>query len=409
MIVKDYIKAFEKLGIGMFVHFGVYSLLGEGEWIRLSGSFFHKKYDALYEKFNPERDWAERLVATAKESGCKYIVLTTRHHDGFSLYDTCGLNDYDAPHSLAGRDLVREFVDACRAQDIIPFFYHTMLDWYIPSCREYWPDYLAYLRRSVEILCTNYGKIGGLWFDGMWSQPDSDWELDKLYGVIRSNQPEAIIINNDHRPNERHPEIDAITFEREKPDEVEYNGKEKYVANEMSQVFANHWGYAKHDFSFKSTGEIIKDLCFCRRYGANYLINVGPMGNGYLRPIEEAMLLTVGEWIKLNSEALYLPRPSGIELEGREHDFILQNGDDYYFFAYDLPNGGSPNVVLSSPELAGFRYNFKLDKKIKSVKWLDEDIDVYFEQNGSDVKLMPSKQRYGISMVVRVAKIEVEA
>ena len=126
MIVKDYIKAFEKHGLGMFVHFGVYSLLGEGEWARHNGILSHDEYDRLYKTFNPAPDWAKKLVDTAKAAGCRYITLTTRHHDGFSLYDTCGLSDYDAPHALAGRDLVREFVDACRAKNIVPFFYHTL-------------------------------------------------------------------------------------------------------------------------------------------------------------------------------------------------------------------------------------------------------------------------------------------
>ena len=109
------------------------------------------------------------------------MTLTTRHHDGFSLYDTCGLNpEMDTVHTC-GRDLVREFVDACHKYDIIPFFYHTLLDWVVESFENDFPTYLKYLRDSVEILCTNYGKIGGLWFDGMWSKPDADWEEDALY------------------------------------------------------------------------------------------------------------------------------------------------------------------------------------------------------------------------------------
>lgn len=412
MIVKDYIKAFEKHGLGMFVHFGVYSLLGEGEWARKYTLLSNEKYDMLYKSFNPNRDWAKRLVATAKKAGCKYITLTTRHHDGFSLYDTCGLNDYDAPHALAGRDLVREFADACRNEDVIPFFYHTLLDWHEPSYNENFQEYLVYLRRSVEILCKNYGKIGGLWFDGMWDKFDADWEEDALYGLIRSYQPDAMIINNTGLSKLGalgHIELDSVTFERGRPQPINLATSPKYIAGEMCQIFGDHWGYAERDYNFKSLAEIIKDLCECRRYGANYLVNVGPMGNGYLRSLDEAMLIELGKWVKLNEEALRLPRPSGIEVKDKKNEFILKNGNDYYFFAYDLPHGGSANVILDSPELADFRYAFKLDKKIKSVKWLDEDTDVAFEQNGENVKLMPTKQRYGVSMVVRIAKIEVEA
>ena len=105
--------------------------------------------------FSPDKDWAKNLVSAAKGAGCKYITITTRHHDGFSLYDTCGVNEYDAPHSAAGRDLIREFVDECNKEEIVPFFYHTLLDWHEKSYKENFPKYLEYLRASVEILCKN--------------------------------------------------------------------------------------------------------------------------------------------------------------------------------------------------------------------------------------------------------------
>ena len=141
MIVKQYIKDFEKLGFGMFVHFGLYSCIGMGEWAKKSRSIPWEEYLKTLDSFCPKEDWARELVRAAKGAGCKYITLTTRHHDGFSLYDTCGLNEYDAPH-VCGRDLVKEFVDACNAQGIIPFFYHTLLDWHEES---YQTDFQAYL------------------------------------------------------------------------------------------------------------------------------------------------------------------------------------------------------------------------------------------------------------------------
>ena len=132
MIIEKRIKEFEKLGFGMFVHFGLYSIVGKGEWYKCIHHVSDEDYEPLAKQFNPDKNWAKELVATAKKAGCKYITLTTRHHDGYSLYDTCGLNDYDAPHSC-GRDLVREFVDECNAAGIVPFFYHTLLDWHEES------------------------------------------------------------------------------------------------------------------------------------------------------------------------------------------------------------------------------------------------------------------------------------
>ena len=167
MIIEERIKKFERLGIGMFVHFGAYSVIGKGEWSKHIREIPWDDYMKAVSSFVIKPDWARALVAEAKNAGCRYITLTTRHHDGFSLYDTCGLNDYDAPH-VSGRDYVREFVDACREAEIIPFFYHTLLDWHEECYKTDFPKYLEYLRRSVEILCKNYGEIGGLWFDGKW-------------------------------------------------------------------------------------------------------------------------------------------------------------------------------------------------------------------------------------------------
>lgn len=117
----EYIENFKRLGFGMFIHFGLYSVIGKGEWYYWQYKPDQKEYEKNIEKFRVTKNWAKNLVKTAKRAGCKYITLTTRHHDGFSLYDTCGLNDFDAPHSATGRDLVREFVDECNAEGIVPF------------------------------------------------------------------------------------------------------------------------------------------------------------------------------------------------------------------------------------------------------------------------------------------------
>lgn len=154
------------------------------------------EYRKLQESFAGENFDAEKIARLAAETGMKYAVLTTRHHGGFSLYDTKGLNSFDSIHSPAGRDFTREFAEACRAEGIKPFFYHTTLDWMEEDFEKDFDRYLEYLRQSVEILCTEYGEIGGFWFDGNWSRPDADWKLDELYGMIRRLQPNALIINN---------------------------------------------------------------------------------------------------------------------------------------------------------------------------------------------------------------------
>ena len=411
MIVKEYIKKFEKLGFGMFVHFGVYSLIGKGEWSKWIHQISDEEYMTYVKQFNPNKDWAKELVVTAKKAGCKYITLTTRLHDGFSLFDTRGLNDYDAPHTC-GRDLVREFVDACNAEGIIPFFYHTLLDWHEKSYKEDFPKYLQYLRDSVEILFTQYGKIGGIWFDGMWDRKEDDWEEDALYGMIRSHQPEAMIINNTGLSALGalgHIELDSVTFERGKPQPINMAGAPKYVASEMCEIFADHWGYAKNDFNFKSLRQMITELCDCRRYGSNMLMNVGPMGDGSLRTLDKAMLETMGEWVELNEEALFEPRPVNVEILLGRDDFLLEKADNYYMFCHNIHTGlADANVVKASG--GETMKKIKMDKKIKRISWLDDGTDTPFTQEANgETTIGCTPYAYGESFVVRVAKIETEA
>ena len=410
MIIEQRIKEFEKLGFGMFVHFGLYSIVGKGEWYKQIHGISDVDYEPLAKQFNPDKNWAKNLVATAKKAGCKYITLTTRHHDGYSLFDTCGLNDYDAPHSC-GRDLVREFVDECNAAGIIPFFYHTLLDWYEKSFENDFNAYLVYLRKSVELLCKNYGKIGGLWFDGMWSKPNDDWQEDALYGTIRKYQPEAMIINNTGLQALGalgHIELDSVTFERGKPGPINMEGAPKYVASEMCEIFAEHWGYAARDYKYKSLKDIIEEFCVCRRFGSNMLLNVGPMGDGNLRPLDKAMLETLGEWVKIHKEAVYLPRPCDVKVtSSNEKDFVLEKDGVYYLFCHNITTS-LENVDVVKAEKGDMDKTFVFDKEIARISWLDNAEQLDFEQKDGETTLYCKPYLYGENYVVRVAKIEIK-
>lgn len=411
MIIEKRIKEFEKLGFGMFVHFGLYSMVGKGEWYKGIHGISDEEYEPLAKQFNPDKNWAKDLVATAKKAGCKYITLTTRHHDGYSLFDTCGLNDYDAPHSC-GRDLVREFVDACNAEGIIPFFYHTLLDWYEKSFDKDFNAYLAYLRKSVELLCKNYGEIGGLWFDGMWSKPNDDWQEDALYGTIRKYQPEAMIINNTGLKALGalgHIELDSVTFERGKPEAINMEGSPKYVASEMCEIFAEHWGYAARDYKYKSLKDIIEEFCVCRRFGSNMLLNVGPMGDGKLRLLDKAMLETLGEWVNIHKEAVYLPRPCDVKITSpNQKDFVLEKDGVYYLFCHDITTS-IDNVDVVKAEKGDTEKSFALDKEIARISWVDNGEELDFEQKDGETTLYCKPHLYGENYVVRIAKIEVKS
>ena len=409
MIVKEYIRQFEKYGLGIFVHFGLYSILGKGEWIKKLGRISESDYDSLIGKFRPGTDWAKRIVSAAKRAGARYITLTARHHEGFSLYDTRGLSDFDSLHSPCGRDLVREFVDACRDGGIVPFFYHTLLDWHAPSYRNDFCKYLSYLRESIELLCKKKKKIGGFWFDGIWDKPEADWEEDALYGLIRRYQPEAMIINNTGlkaRGVLGHTELDSVTFERGRPLSLNMEGVPKYVASEMSQTMYEHWGYCRRDFNCKSPASLIEEYCACRRYGANFLLNVGLLPNGYLKVLDREMLLHLGRWMKINGAPVRNAFPCEYTAE-RADDFILADEKKYYLFCHKLPMQIEENVVLTSSETE-YTERLQFGGKIKSIRWLDNGKTLPFEQKGDAVTVGGLFNRYGESYVVRIAEISAE-
>lgn len=399
------IERFEALGFGMFIHWGLYSQMGKGEWIQHIGQVPKDEYQQLKQTFTASRFDADAIARLAKESGMKYIVITTRHHDGFSLYDTCGLNDYDAPHSPAGRDLIREFVDACNEHGILPFFYHTTLDWYRPEFNDDFESYLTYLNASVELLCANYGKIGGLWFDGNWSKPDEDWNEDRLYATIRKHQPDAIIVNNtglSARGESGHPEIDSVTFEQGHPHRIDQSGRDKYIAAEMCYTINSHWGFGRNDLNNKSTADLIKTLAKCRKVGANLLLNVGPAAEGEILPIQQATLQTIGSWIDLFGDAVYKAKP--FDAYGTNDDFVLRTEDKLYFFISDLSVRGHENVTTSSGQL-GIRAFVGIHDTITDLKWMDNDEELNYisDPESGMFSFYANGYPYGVDTVVRVA------
>ena len=409
LIPEKRIEEFEKMGLGLFIHFGLYSQLGRGEWVMYFEKIDVDEYKKLQKTFTAEDFNAEAIVLAAKNAGFKYITLTTRHHEGFSLYDTCGLNEYDAPHSPACRDLIREFVDACNKHGIVPFFYHTTLDWSDERFTEDFDTYLEYLRQSVEILCTRYGKIGGYWFDGNWSKPkDTDWKLDELYGTIRKYQPDAMIINNTGIGFEGqlgHHEIDSVTFEQGRPEPMDRTNMTKYVSAEMCYTLNNHWGVGANDINYKSVGEIIEALCDCRKVGANYLLNIGPSAQGAIIPMQNEYFKAIGLWMNLFGEAIYNGKPYSVSPNGR--DFLLKGDDNtLYGFVYNLGGRGGEHVVVNL--IGGLERSFvvKEDVKVKEAFWMDDGEQLEFTQDGEKLTIACTGYPYGTHYCVRVLKIK---
>lgn len=404
------IARFERLGFGLFVHWGLYSQLGQGEWAQRLAPIAQEEYDKLFDTFTACDFDADALARLARDAGARYITLTTRHHEGFSLYDTRGLSSFDAPHSPAGRDLVAEFVDACRRHGLVPFLYHTTLDWREKShtCTDRaFARYLDYLHASVEVLCRHYGKIGGLWFDGNWSRKNADWKEDRLYAMIRRHQPDAMIINNTGLGAEGvlgHPEIDSVTFEQSLPKRPNRRGWKKYVAGEMCQTMNAHWGIGARDLNYLAPREIITNLCLSRKVGANYLLNLGPTAQGGLPPYETAALRTVGRWMEMHGDIVREGAPVEGACQGR--DFLLQRGSRYYYFAFDLKIKGDVHVTVPGAG-NGPRAISNLPLKIKRARWVDNGEELAFAQHRKtgDALLHLTGFPYGTHLVVRVAEL----
>ncbi len=406
-IPEKHVAAFERMAYGMFIHWGLYSQLGRGEWVMNREKIPKAEYQKLRDTFTAKDFDGREIARTARLAGMKYITLTSRHHDGFSLYDTRGLTDHDVMHTPAKRDLIKNFVEGCRAEGITPFLYHTTLDWWQDSFNGDFDAYLEFLQKSIEILCTKYGPIGGFWFDGNWSKKDANWKEDQLYGLIRQHQPQAIIVNNTglhQRGRTGHPEIDSVTFEQGRPTPMDRRGMKKYIAAEMCQTMNRHWGIGVNDFAYMGPPQVIENLCACRKVGANYLLNVGPTAEGAIPQFEKACLLRSGDWVRMHADPIYNGMPAGIAAEG--DDFGLQTDDHSYLFVHHLGIRGDANVTVG-PTGAGPRTFKGIRKEIKSATWMDNGQSLKFEQDldAGTLTVKCTGFPYGTNTVVRVVKL----
>ncbi len=406
------IARFERMGFGMFLHWGLYSQIGRGEWAKNNQKIATDEYMKLMKTFTAKEFSGRELARRARRAGMKYITLTSRHHDGFSLYDTRGLSGYDVTHTPARRDLIRDFVEGCRAEGILPMLYCTTLDWSDPRFDTDFPSYLQYLRDSIELLCTRYGRIGGFWFDGNWSKPRADWQEDRLYGVIRKHQPEAMIINNTGigaGGKLGNAEIDSVTFERGRPEALDRRGHPKYVAAEMCHTMNFHWGIATPDFNFLSPAHVIEELCFSRRAGANLLMNVGPTATGALPEYETAALARVGDWIRLHggdSGPIYQGIPGPIKGEG--NDFALELGGSLYLFITDLTATSNTMAHSTGHRGPGARGFTGVRQAYATARWMDngEVLKTLYDPASRKLTLQATGYPYGTNTVIRVAKLD---
>jgi alpha-L-fucosidase len=314
-------QAFEDDRFGLFIHWGVYSLLGKGEWVMDRDKLPIREYDKLPPRFNPTRFDADAWVKLAKSAGAKYITITSKHHDGFCMFDS-RLTEFDIVDATPYHgDPLKALAGACHEQKIKLFFYYSLLDWHHPNYfplgktghaagREIqgdWKRYVAYYQGQVRELCTNYGEIGGIWFDGWWDRPEADWDLAGTYRLIHELQPGALVGNNHHVAP--WPGEDFQIFEQDLPGDNAAGFNKAHVSGALpleTCLTINHsWGFNARDTKFKSPEEIIQALVRSAGRGANLLLNVGPKPDGTIDDEVTQRLLKVGKWLETYGESLY--------------------------------------------------------------------------------------------------------
>lgn len=361
---------FEDARFGLFVHWGVYSILADGEWIMHTRRIGVPDYEKLPPLFNPTEFDAAEWVSLAKAAGMKYITITSKHHDGFAMFDS-KVSDYDiVDRTPYKKDVLKLLADECRKQGLKLFFYHSQLDWhhpdYYPRGRTggdarrpdngSWNRYLDYMDGQLKELLTNYGDVGGIWFDGWWDKPEADWRLDKTYTLIHGLQPAALIGSNHHRlpfPGE-----DFQMFEKDLPGgrTAEFN-KDAQIGElplETCETMNNSWGFNLTDRRHKSTRELIHYLAKASGHGANFLLNVGPMPNGKIQPEFVERLKEMGAWMNTYGESIHGTRKGPIS--PRSWGVTTRKGDTIYLHVLDWPD-----PVLTVPGLPG---------RVKSARFL---------------------------------------
>jgi alpha-L-fucosidase len=312
---------FQDARFGLFIHWGVYSVLCNGEWVMNNQQIDKKTYEKLPGFFNPVSYDPKEWVAMAKAAGMKYITITSKHHDGFAMFDS-KLTDWDlVDRTPYKKDVLKMLAEECRKEGIKLFFYHSQLDWYQenyyprgntgqtagrPETGD-WYKYLDFMDGQLKELLTNYGEIGGIWFDGFWDKKDADWRLDKTYSLIHSLQPACLVGSNHHLPP--FPGEDFQMFEKDLPghNTTGFSGDSKVgtLPLETCETMNNSWGFNLMDKQFKSTKNLIQYLVKAAGYNSNFLLNVGPMPDGKIQPEFISTLNEMGKWMEKYGETIY--------------------------------------------------------------------------------------------------------
>ena len=348
---------FQDAKFGMFIHWGVYSTLQDGEWVMQNRKISAADYEKLPSQFNPEKFNAAEWVALAKSAGMKYITITSKHHDGFAMFNSQVSDWTIVKRTPWKKDPLKMLADESHKQGIHLSFYYSQLDWhnfdYYPRGRTGesagrpdggdWDKYLDYQDAQLRELLTNYGEITGIWFDGWWDKPKANWRLDRTYQLIHSLQPQALVGNNHHQaPN---PGEDIQMFEKDLPgrNTAGFNEGEKIgeLPLETCETINTAWGYNFTDNRVKSTHDLVQYLVKAAGNNANFLLNIGPRPDGTIQPEFVERLHQMGEWLAQYGDSIYGTR--GGPIGPHPWGVTTQKANKVYVHVLDWPD---PTLLL---------------------------------------------------------------
>jgi Alpha-L-fucosidase len=394
---KDFVR--ERFGI--FLHWGIYASYAQGEWYLQTGQLNKDEYAKAAAGFYPANYNASDWVKAFKDAGAEYVTITSRHHDGFSMFDTKA-SDYNIVKSTPwGKDVIRDLVDACHDQGLAMHFYYSLLDW----IREDYPiggsgrfsgrkgdhpdydHYLAFMEEQVKELMTNYAPVRALWFDGYWDhKKDSipfNWKMPEFYKFIHSVNPDCMIGNNHHIAT-----IDGEDFQMFEKDLPGRNttgfseGQEvsDNLPLEMCQTMNHSWGYSVSDRDYKSVAQIVQTLATCVSMNSNLLLNIGPQADGSLPDDALAMLKGIGEWMKVNSSSIKGCGPGPVDEQAWGVSTApTEGGKTFYLHVFE-----NPGAILEIP--------FGKRDKVRSVVSLDGGSALSFKKVGEKLFItLPSE------------------
>jgi alpha-L-fucosidase len=400
---KERMKWWTEAKFGMFIHWGLYALTGRGEWTRLVERIPEAEYARLADRFNPPKTFTPEVwVKAAKEAGMRYMVLTTRHHDGFCLFDS-KVSDFTSVKTAAKRDFVSEYVRACRKHGMRVGFYYSLLDWRFPGYfnRKKYPESFEKMVRQahsqVRELMANYGKIDILWYDGGWipgTEVKKDtallWRSSQLNGMVRKLQPHIIINNRAGLPEDTDtPEQNTTASEAG-----------RYWESCMTMGDFCGWGYIKNNPNMKPITQLIQNLVTCASKGGNYLLNIGPKPDGSIREEESVRLKEIGKWLKKNAESVYGTEriPEGFGLWGAGMlGMATAKGNNAYLHIFRWP--GTTAVVTGIKSAVISAVILSTRKKLKFRQ----------EQGKLTITGLPSQPPYKYGTVIKLklrAKLE---